>query len=244
MVQNVALPDVRSQANDWHYLAGVIDHTLLKPEATRDQVTHLCEQALSYSFCSVMVNPDFLAHAKRVLHGSRVKAGTMIGFPLGATLTTVKLFEASEALKLGADELDMVIHVGALKSGERHAVEAEIRSLASLAHDGGAILKVIIETALLEDKEKILACALAMEAGADFVKTSTGFSSAGATASDVHLMRGVVGTKMGVKAAGGIRTLADVETLLAAGANRIGTSAGVSIMRELGAPQFEQLLPS
>jgi deoxyribose-phosphate aldolase len=237
MVQNVALPDVRSQANDWHFLASVIDHTLLNPEATRDQVTQLCEEALRYNFCTVMVNPDFLAHSKRLLHGSKVKAGTTIGFPLGATLTTVKLFEAAEALKLGADELDMAIHVGALKAGDRNLVEGEIRSLAALAHDGGAILKVIIETALLEDKEKILACALAMEAGADFVKTSTGFSSSGATASDVHLMRGVVGTKLGVKAAGGIRTLADVEQLLEAGANRIGTSAGVSIVRELGAPE-------
>jgi deoxyribose-phosphate aldolase len=147
------------------------------------------------------------------------------------------LFEASEALKLGADELDMVIQLGSLKSGARSLVEAEIRSLASLAHDGGAILKVIIETALLDEKEKILACALAMEGGADFVKTSTGFSSAGATAKDVHLMRGVVGTKLGVKAAGGIRTLSEVEALIDAGANRIGTSAGVAIVRELGAPE-------
>jgi deoxyribose-phosphate aldolase len=184
-----------------------------------------------------MVNLDLLAHAKSVVRGSPVKAGTTIGFPLGATLTTVKLFEASEALKLGADELDMVIQLGSLKSGARSLVEAEIRSLASLAHDGGAILKVIIETALLDEKEKILACALAMEGGADFVKTSTGFSSAGATAKDVHLMRGVVGTKLGVKAAGGIRTLSEVEALIDAGANRIGTSAGVAIVRELGAPE-------
>lgn len=237
MVQNVALPDVRIQAHDWHFVAGLIDHTLLKPEATRHQVTVLCEEALRYNFCSVMVNPDLLAHVASALRGSRVKPGTTIGFPLGATLTTVKLFEAAEALKLGAVELDMVIHVGALKAGERHLVEAEIRSLAALAHEGGAILKVIIETALLEEKEKILACALAMEGGADFVKTSTGFSTAGATAKDVHLMRGVVGSKLGVKAAGGIRTFADVESLIEAGANRIGTSAGVSIVRELGAPE-------
>jgi deoxyribose-phosphate aldolase len=236
MVQNVALPDVRSQANGWHSIASLIDHTLLLPEATRAQVTRLCEEALRYQFYSVMVNPDLLAHAKSVIRGSHVKAGTVIGFPLGATLSTVKLFEASEALKLGADELDMVIHVGALKAGERQMVEGEIRSLATLAHDGGAILKVIIETALLDEKEKILACALAMEGGADFVKTSTGFSSAGATAKDVHLMRGVVGTKLGVKAAGGIHTLADVEALIEAGANRIGTSASVAIVRESGAP--------
>ncbi len=237
MVQNVALPDVRSQANGWHFVANLIDHTLLKPEATRDQVTLLCDEALRYGFCCVMVNPHLLAHANSVLHGSHVKTGTTIGFPLGATLSTVKLFEVSEALKLGANELDMVIHIGALKAGDRHVVEGEIRSLAALAHDGGAILKVIIETALLDEKEKILACALAMEGGADFVKTSTGFSSAGATPKDVHLMRGVVGTKLGVKAAGGIRTLADVEALIEAGASRIGTSAGVAIVRELGAPE-------
>lgn len=237
MVQNVALPDVRSQASGWQFIAGLIDHTLLKPEATREQATHLCEEALRYGFYSVVVNPHLLAHAKSVVHGSHAKVGTTIGFPLGTTLSTVKLFEASEALKLGADELDMVIHIGALKAGERHVVEAEIRSLATLAHDSGAILKVIIETALLEEKEKILACALAMEGGADFVKTSTGFSTSGATAMDVHLMRGVVGNKLGVKAAGGIRTLREVEALLEAGANRIGTSASVAIVRELGAPE-------
>lgn len=192
---------------------------------------------MRYDFCSVAVNPELLAHAKSVLRGSVVKAGTTIGFPFGATLTTVKLFEASEALKLGADELDMVIQIGALKAGERHVVAGEIRSLAIMAHESGAILKVIIETSLLDEKEKILACALAMEGGADFVKTSTGFGSAGATPRDVHLMRGVVGTKLGVKAAGGIRTAQDVEALIEAGANRIGTSEAVSIMRELGAPE-------
>jgi deoxyribose-phosphate aldolase len=237
MVQNVVLPDVRSHANDWHSLAAVIDHTLLKAEVTRDEVTRLCEEALRYEFCSVLVNPDFVAHARLVLHGSHVKVASTIGFPLGATLSTVKLFEAAEALKLGADELDMVIHVGALKLGERHVVEGEIRSLASLAHDSGAILKVILETALLEEKEKILGCALAMEAGADFVETSTGFSGSGATAKDVHLMRGVIGTKMGVKATDGILTASDAEMLLAAGASRIGTRAGVPMVRELGAPE-------
>lgn len=237
MVQNVVLPDVRSQAHDWHFLAGVIDHTLVQAEVTRDAVTRLCEEALCYNFCSVLVNPDFVAHAKLVLHGSQVKVASTIGFPLGATLSTVKRFEAEEALKLGADELDMVIHVGALRLGERHIVEGEIRSLATLAHDGGAILKVILETSLLEEKEKIFGCALAMEGGADFVETSTGFSSSGATAKDVHLMRGVIGTQMGVKAAGGIVTAGDAEKLLAAGASRIGTNAGVAMVRELGAPQ-------
>ncbi|HEY3927245.1 MAG TPA: deoxyribose-phosphate aldolase [Candidatus Koribacter sp.] len=235
MVQNVALPDVRFQANGWHSIASLIDHTLLKPEATREQITALCEEALRYEFACACVNPEFIAHAKSILRGSSVKVGATIGFPLGATLTTVKLFEAAECMKLGADELDMVIPIGALKAGERHAVLGEIRSLATLAHDGGAILKVILETALLDEKEKILGCALAMEGGADFVKTSTGFSSAGATPKDVHLMRGVVGNKLGVKAAGGIRAWREVEALLEAGANRIGTSAGVNIVRELGA---------
>ncbi len=237
MVQNVAFPDVRNQASGWHQIAGLIDHTLLQPEATRSQVTHLCEEAMRYGFHSVFVNPHFLAHAKSVLHGSHVKAGTPIGFPLGATLSTVKLFEASEALKLGADELDMVLHIGALKAGDRHVVEAEIRSLAGVAHDGGALLKVILETALLDEKEKILGCALAMEAGADYVKTSTGFGPSGATAKDVHLMRGVVGNKLGVKAAGGIRTAAEVDALIEAGASRIGSSSSVEIVRELGAPE-------
>jgi deoxyribose-phosphate aldolase len=237
MIQNVVLPDVRSSLDGWHSIAALIDHTLLKPDATREQVTGLCEQAVRYGFHSVFVNPDNLAHAKSVLRGSGVKAGTTIGFPLGATLTTVKLFEAAEALKLGADEMDMVINIGQLKSASRQLIEAEIRSMAEIAHDGGAILKVILETALLEDKEKILGCALAVEGGADFVKTSTGFSSAGATAKDVHLMRGVVGSKLGVKAAGGIRTYNQVEILVEAGASRIGTSSSVAIVRELGAPE-------
>jgi deoxyribose-phosphate aldolase len=237
MVQNVVFPDVRSHPNDWHSLAGVIDHTLLQAEVTREEVTRLCEEALRYDFCSVLVNPDFVAHAKLVLHGSRVKVGSTIGFPFGATLSTVKLFEAAEVLKLGADELDMVVHVGALKLGERHIVEGEIRSLATLAHDSGAILKVILETSLLEEKETIFGCALAMEGGADFVETSTGVGSSVATAKDVHLMRGVIGSKMGVKATGGVLTASDVEALLGAGANRIGTGAGVAIVREYGAPQ-------
>ena len=236
MVINVALPDVRSALTDWQSAAHLIDHTLLKPEATPSDVIRLGEEAARYGFACAMVNPNLLAPLKSAVRGSGVRVGTTIGFPLGATLTTVKLFEAREALKLGAEELDMVIPVGALKAGERQLVSAEIKSVAKAAHDGGAILKVIIETALLDDKEKILACALAMEGGADFVKTSTGFSKGGATPADVHLMRGVVGNKLGVKASGGIRTLADVEAMVAAGANRIGTSAGVAIVQELGAP--------
>lgn len=234
---NVAFPDVRVPVNGWHGVAALIDHTLLKPEATREEITHACEEAMRYGFHAVFVNPNMLAQASSVLRGSGVKPGTPIGFPLGVALTTVKLFETTEALKLGAEEIDMVIAIGALKAGDQQFVKSDIRAVAQVAHDGGALLKVILETALLDDKEKILACALAMEAGADFVKTSTGFNGGGATPQDVHLMRGVVGSKLGVKASGGIRTVVDLERMVEAGANRIGTHASVAIVRELGAPE-------
>lgn len=224
-------------AQDWKAVAALIDHTLLKPEATRSQVAKLCAEAVRYGFCSVMVNPANVAQAVSLVQGSSVLVGTVIGFPLGATTGTAKLAEAVDCLRLGAKELDMVINIGALKSGERTVVSSEIKALADLAHRSGAILKVIIETALLDTDEKILACKLAADAGADFVKTSTGFSTAGATVSDVALMRGVVGTKIGVKAAGGIRTASDVQAMVDAGANRIGASASVAIVREMGAPE-------
>jgi len=220
---------------DWREVAALIDHTLLKPEATRAQVTKLCEEAVQYSFCSVMVNPSNVAQAVSLVQGSPVLVGTVIGFPLGATTGTAKIAESVDVLRLGANELDMVINIGALKSGERTLVGAEIKALADIAHRSGAILKVILETALLDTDEKIVACQLCMNAGADFVKTSTGFSTSGATVSDVELMRGVVGHKLGVKAAGGIRTAADVRAMIDAGANRIGASASVAIVRELGA---------
>ncbi len=223
--------------HDWHKAAALIDHTLLKAEASRDQVLKLCAEAVKYGFCSVMVNPANVALAASHVQGSKVLVGTVIGFPLGATTSTAKLAEAVDALRLGAHELDMVINIGALKSGERTLVAAEVKSLADVAHRSGAILKVIIETALLTTDEKILACRLAVDSGADFVKTSTGFSTAGATVADVELMRGVVGKDVGVKAAGGIRTATDLLAMVDAGANRIGASASVAIVRELGAPE-------
>lgn len=223
--------------SDWRSAAQLIDHTLLAPDATRTQLISHCSDARSFGFHSVVVNPCYVAAAAAQLSGTSVKVATVVGFPLGASLTMTKLGEAEAALHNGARELDMVINIGALKSGDRVLLQTEMRLMAKLAHEGKALLKVILENALLTQKEKILACALAMEAGADFVKTSTGFAPSGATAADVALMRGVVGHALGVKAAGGIRSAADLKTMLDAGANRIGTSAGAIIVRELGAPQ-------
>jgi len=230
-------PDVALLQKDWKAAAQLIDHTLLKPDATHEQVSKLCQEARDYGFFSVMVNPSYIGQCTRELRHSAVVIGTVIGFPLGATTSTAKLAEATDALRLGARELDMVINVGALKSGDRDLVQVEIKSLATLCHRHHALLKVIIETALLNTEQKILACKLAADAGADFVKTSTGFASAGATAADVALMRGVVGDKLGVKAAGGIRTAADLLAMVEAGASRIGASASVAMVRELGAPE-------
>jgi deoxyribose-phosphate aldolase len=221
---------------DWKDAAKLIDHTLLRPEATRKQIEKLCREAVAYGFHSVMVNPCNVAYAVSLVRGSGVLVGTVIGFPLGATTTTAKLAEAADALKLGARELDMVINIGALKSGERDLVESEIRALSSLARRSRALLKVILETALLSTEEKILACQLCLRAKADFVKTSTGFASAGATAADVALLRGVVGHETGVKAAGGIRTASDLLAMVEAGASRVGASASVSIVQSMGAP--------
>lgn len=220
---------------NWKDAARLLDHTLLKPDATPEQVRKLCAEARAYGFFSVMVNPGNIAQCVAELRGSPVVVGTVIGFPLGATTSTAKLAEAEDALKLGATELDMVINVGALKSGQREYVETEIRSLARLCHRHKALLKVIIETALLTTEEKLIACQCVVLAGADFVKTSTGFASAGATVEDVALMRGVVGDKIGVKAAGGIRTAADLVKMAEAGASRVGASASVAIVCELGA---------
>ncbi len=236
-MEKVLKEQISPAIENWRDIAALIDHTLLKPEATRAQVATLCEEAVKYGFFSVMVNPSNVAQAVSLVQGSAVLVGTVIGFPLGATTGTAKIAEAVDALRLGAQELDMVINVGALKSGERTLVGAEIKALADVAHRSNAILKVIIETALLNTDEKIVACQLSMNAGADFVKTSTGFSTAGATVSDIELMRGVVGHKLGVKAAGGIRTAEDVRKMVDAGANRIGASASVAIVREFGAPQ-------
>lgn len=214
-------------------LAGLIDHTLLKPDATPAQVERLCGEAAQYGFASVCVNPSYVQRAARWLRRSGVAVCTTVGFPLGANLPVIKALEAERAIAQGAREVDMVLNIGALKAGDAALVLRDIRAVVKVARAAGAVSKVILETCLLTDAEKQLACQLAQRARADFVKTSTGFSTAGATAADVALMRAVVGPRMGVKAAGGIRSLADVQAMLAAGATRLGTSAGVALMRDL-----------
>jgi deoxyribose-phosphate aldolase len=213
-------------------VAQVIDHTLLKPEATREQIDRLCREALEYHFASVCVNPTHVGRCAELLRGSDVKVCTVIGFPLGATTTAVKAYETRQAIDDGATEIDMVINIGALKSGDLDAVQADIGAVVDAAHAAGALVKVIIETALLSDDEKVTACRLAQAAGAEFVKTSTGFGPGGAKVEDVALMRRVVGPEMGVKASGGVRNYADVQAMIAAGATRIGASAGVAIVSE------------
>jgi deoxyribose-phosphate aldolase len=213
-------------------LSRYIDHTLLKPEATAAQIERLCAEAVEHDFASVCVNPTFVSQAVQALRGSEVAVCTVIGFPLGATTTKVKVFEAHQAAGHGATELDMVLAVGRLKAGEYVAVAEDIAQVAEACHGQRAICKVIIETALLTDEEKIAACLLAVRAGADFVKTSTGFSGGGATVADVALMRRVVGPELGVKASGGVRNRRDAEALIAAGATRLGASAGVAIVSE------------
>jgi deoxyribose-phosphate aldolase len=215
-------------------LAHMIDHTLLKPDATQDQIAQLCHEARKYGFASACVNPSNVEQCVQLLKGSSIPVCAVVGFPLGATPTQVKVFEAQQAIRDGATEVDMVINIGMLKSGDYKLVERDIASVARACHAGNAILKVIIEAALLTDEEKVAACQLAKIAGADFVKTSTGFGPGGATVEDVALMRRVVGPTMGVKAAGGIRTYADAQKMIAAGANRIGASGSVKIMQEAG----------
>jgi deoxyribose-phosphate aldolase len=213
-------------------IACLIDHTLLKPEASRDDIRKLCQEAVRYCFASVCINPWNVSLASELVRGSGVKVCTVVGFPLGATLSEVKIFETEEVLKLGAEEIDMVINVGALKSGQDDLVESDIRGVVEASHRGGAICKVILETALLTIEEKVRACVAAKNARADFVKTSTGFGPGGATAEDVALMRAVVGGEIGVKAAGGVRTLEDFKKMVAAGATRIGASASVRILEQ------------
>jgi deoxyribose-phosphate aldolase len=215
-------------------LAHMIDHTLLKPDATHDQVAQLCYEARKHGFASVCVNPTNVKLCQQLLEGSSVPICVVVGFPLGATPTEVKVFETQQAIREGASEVDMVINVGALKSRDYELVERDIASIARACHAGNAILKVIIEAALLTDEEKVAACQLAKVAGADFVKTSTGFGPGGATVDDVAMMRRVVGPTMGVKAAGGIRTFADAQKMIAAGASRIGASASVKIIQGAG----------
>ncbi len=206
-----------------------IDHTLLKQDVTENQIDCLLSEAREYDFASVCVNPTWVKYAKKVLEGTDVKVCTVVGFPLGATTSAVKAFETQEAIQNGADEIDMVINVGALKSGNLDLVESDIRAV--VESSGDKLVKVIIEACLLTDQEKVVACQLAQKAGADFVKTSTGFSTGGATIADVTLMRETVGPDMGVKAAGGARSYADALAFVEAGATRIGTSAGVAILK-------------
>ena len=208
-----------------------IDHTLLKPDATHDQIAQLCYEARKHTFASVCVNPTNVKICAELLKGSGVPVCTVVGFPLGATPTEVKVFETQQAIRDGATEIDMVINVGALKSRDYEMVEGDIASIARASHASNAILKVIIEAALLSDEEKVVACQLSKVADADFVKTSTGFGPGGATVEDVSLMRRVVGPSMGVKAAGGIRTYEDAQRMIAAGASRIGASASVKIVQ-------------
>jgi deoxyribose-phosphate aldolase len=233
IVNFLFMADRIPEALTWQALARMIDHTNLRPEATPGQIARLCEEACEYGFGAVMVNGCNVELACARLRGTEVTVGAVIGFPLGATLTSVKKFEASEALKAGAREIDMVINIGALKAGQREQVASDIRAVAEIVHEQKALLKVILETVLLTDEEKVTACEISVDSGADFVKTSTGFLGGGATVADIALMRQTVGNRCGVKASGGIRNAADVEAMISAGANRIGTSNGVSILGEL-----------
>jgi deoxyribose-phosphate aldolase len=222
--------DKKSVIHSWQDLARIIDHTNLRPEATANQIVRLCEEAREFGLGAVMVNSCQVALASSNLQGSDVKIGAVVGFPLGAALTSVKVFEAAEAMKLGAREIDMVMNIGALKSGDRELILSDIRAVAEAVHAQKSLLKVILETCLLTDDEKRTACEISEKAGADFVKTSTGFLGGVATVADVALMRRAV--TIGVKASGGIRTAGDARKMIEAGANRLGTSSGVNITRE------------
>ncbi|NLK44771.1 MAG: deoxyribose-phosphate aldolase [Tissierellia bacterium] len=213
-------------------ILGIIDHTVLKPDTSNSMIENLCKEALEYDFAAVCVNPYFVKLAKELLQDSNVKVATVIGFPLGANTKEVKAYETIDAIKNGADEIDMVINIGALKNKDYDLVKEDIEAVVEAAK-GKAIVKVIIETCLLTEEEKKKACELSLEAGADFVKTSTGFSTGGATIEDVKLMKSIVGDKMGIKASGGIRDLETARKMIEAGATRLGTSSGVKIAKEL-----------
>lgn len=223
---------VNDQPAEVRALAGLVDHTLLRPQATRAQVEQLAEEARKACFATVCVNPAWVPVVAEQLRGSGVKVATVVGFPFGATLTSAKRAETEATILAGAHEIDMVMNVGAMKSGDLARVESDIRGVVEVSRAGGALLKVILENAYLTDEEKVEACHIAKAAGADFVKTSTGFAPLGAQEEDVRLMRQAVGSTMGVKAAGGIRTLDDALRMLQAGATRLGTSASVSILEE------------
>lgn len=210
----------------------MIDHTLLKPEATKEEIENLCKEAMEYKFAAVCVNPYYVSYCKDILKKSNVKIATVIGFPLGANTKELKAFEALDAINNGADEIDMVINIGALKNKDYKLVKNDIKLVVDIAKDK-AIVKVIIETSLLTDEEKIKACELAMEAEADFVKTSTGFSIGGATLEDVKLMKSIVGGNLEVKASGGVRDIHTAKKMIQAGATRLGTSSGIKIVKEI-----------
>jgi len=214
-------------------VAALIDHTLLRPEATASEIRKVCAEARQHGFATVCVNPYWVLLVAAEIAGSRVKACTVIGFPLGANTTSIKVAETIQAVRAGAREIDMVLNVGELRGGNHEGVLQDIRAVAEAAHQGGAIVKVIVETALLTDEQKIAACGLAKDARAEFVKTSTGFGPAGATVEDVALLRRAVSAGMGVKASGGIRTLADLQKMVAAGATRVGSSHSVKIIEEM-----------
>jgi deoxyribose-phosphate aldolase len=216
-------------------MASLIDHTLLKPDATKDDIKRLCQEAMNYGFRSVCVNPSYISLASRILRDSQVKVCSVVGFPLGANTPEVKAFEAEKAIRDGANEIDMVINLGALKSGDYELVKRDIGDIVKKGDraQGEIIVKVIIETGLLSDDEKVFACQLVKESGASFVKTSTGLNTRGATVQDVKFIRKLVGPEFGVKASGGIRTYRDAMNLIKAGANRIGTSSGSLIIKAI-----------
>lgn len=233
MSQTTIANQTSAVVRSWQDAARLIDHTLLKPEATREQVLKICREAADYGFFSVMINPTNIATCVSELRGTSVVVGTVIGFPLGASTSTTKLAESADALRLGARELDMVINIGALKGKDDILVGRDIRGVVEVCKDSRALCKVILETALLTDEEKVRACQLSMKAGADFVKTSTGFSKSGATPEDISLMaRTVAPRRLGVKASGGVRTYQDLVKMVNAGATRIGSSNSIKIVEE------------
>jgi len=217
---------------DHRTLARMIDHTMLRPQATCKDIERFCLEAVSLGVGAIAIHPAWVPLAARLLRGTGIKVGTVVGFPFGATHASAKRAEAQASLRAGAEELDMVMNIGALRSGLLESVLADIQDVAHIVHSSGCILKVILENAYLSDEEKITACRIAKQAGADYVKTSTGFGPSGATEADVRLMRKTVGTELGVKAAGGIRTLSDAVRMLEAGADRLGTSASAAILSE------------
>jgi deoxyribose-phosphate aldolase len=242
-----AIQCVNDQPAEVRALARLMDHTLLRPQATRSQIEQLADEARQWCFGTICVNSTWVPLAVERLRGSGVKVAAVVGFPFGASVTSVKRAEAQAAILAGAQEVDMVMNVGAMKSGDLESVENDIRGVAEICHEGGALLKVILENAYLTDEEKVEACRVVQRAGADYVKTSTGFAPSGATAADVRRMRETVGPEMGVKAAGGIRTLADAVSMLDAGATRLGTSASIAILEEAAAAlagQGSQAVPA